>query len=58
MSNEVTTSILNWRDMVLKAWGDEYNVPETAYKFAEAKGQVPREFKSTDNSNHGLYERP
>ena len=55
--SEVTTRILNWRDYVLKAWGEEYNVPETAYRFGEAKGQVPREFKSTDNSNHGVYER-
>lgn len=50
--NEVTTRILNWRDLVLKAWGEEYNVPETAYKFSQA-----REFKSTDNSEHGVYRR-
>ena len=55
--SEVTTRILNWRDEVLKAWGEEYNVPETAYRFGTAKGQSVREFKSTDNSNHGVYER-
>ena len=55
--SEVTTRILNWRDVVLKEWGEEYNVPETAYRFGTAKGQSVREFKSTDNSNHGVYER-
>ena len=55
--SEVTTRILNWRDLVLKAWGEEYNVPETAYKFSNGKRDGAREFKSTDNSNHGVYER-
>ena len=55
--SEVTTRILNWRDVVLKEWGEEYNVPETVYRFGTAKGQSVREFKSTDNSNHGVYER-
>lgn len=55
--SEVTTRILNWRDLVLKAWGEEYNVPETAYRFTGSKNSNGREFKSTDNSNHGVYER-
>ena len=55
--SEVTTRILNWRDFVLEKWGEEYNVPETAYKFGGARGQSAREFKSTDNSNHGVYRR-
>lgn len=55
--SEVTTRILNWRDVVLKAWGEEYNVPETAYRFGVAAGQSAREFKSTDNSEHGVYRR-
>ena len=55
--SEVTTRILNWRDLVLKAWGEDYSVPETAYRFGVGAGQSVREFKSTDNSNHGVYER-
>ena len=55
--SEVTTRIINWRDVVLKEWGDEFYVPETAYKFGQAAGLSAREFKSTDNSNHGVYER-
>jgi hypothetical protein len=57
MSSEVTTSIINWRDLVLKAWGPDYDVPETAYRFSNSKLSTGREFKSTDNSNHGVYER-
>lgn len=53
--SEVTTRILNWRDVVLKEWGEEYNVPETAYRFGQ--GRSAREFKSTDNSDHGVYQR-
>lgn len=50
--SEVTTRILNWRDLVLKAWGEDYDKPETVYRFSQN-----REFKSTDNSDHGVYER-
>ena len=57
MSDLPTVRILNWRDLVLKAWGEDYNVPETAYRFGVGAGQSVREFKSTDNSNHGVYER-
>ena len=55
--SEVTTRIINWRDIVLKAWGDEYYVPETAYKFGDARGQSAREFKSTDSTERGVYRR-
>jgi hypothetical protein len=54
--SEVNTSIINWRDLVLKAWGPDYDEVETAYKFSNGRGGA-REFKSTDNSNHGVYER-
>jgi hypothetical protein len=52
MSELPTVRILNWRDEVLKAWGADYNVPEVVYRFSQN-----REFKSTDNSDHGVYER-
>lgn len=57
MSSEVTTRILNWRDLVLKAWGDDYYKPDTAYRFSSGKLNNGREFQSTDNSDHGVYER-
>src|SRR5690349_5263857 len=50
--SEVNTRIINWRDVVLEAWGDAYNVPETVYNFSGA-----RKFQSTDGSDHGIYRR-
>src|SRR5690349_18435179 len=46
------TRLINWRDRVLQAWGDEYNAPETVYAFSGG-----RKFKSTDGSEHGVYRR-
>ena len=61
--SEVTTSIINWREYVMQKWGQEYNIPETVYRVTgggrdtRRDGNSYREFKSTDNSAHGVYER-
>lgn len=59
MSNpkEPTTQLLSWRDYCLKQWGERYNAPEVAYKFGDAKSQVPRTFNSTDQTESGIYRR-
>lgn len=55
-NNAPTTRLLNWRELVMKAWGQEYNVPETAYEFHVGKESV-RRFQSTDNQQTGVYKR-
>lgn len=55
--SESNTRLLNWREMVLKAQGDEQNAPEVVYRFGVERGLSAREFRSTDNSDHGVYER-
>lgn len=47
--SRVTWSVYNWRDEVLRAWGEEWSRPEIAYEFSG---------RSFDDSGafHGLYE--
>lgn len=42
--------VIDWKVLVKKRWGKEWNKPETVYRFTGN-----REFKSTDATNHGFY---
>lgn len=47
----VRTRELSWREMCQKSWGKDWDEPEVAYEFHG------REFKSTDRTDSGIYER-
>lgn len=53
MAETVTpkTRTLDWAAEVRKAWGPEFNEPDTAYQFSNG-----REVKSTDSQRGGIYE--
>ena len=47
----VTTRDYSVYDMVVRAWGSEYNIPDRgAYEFSNG-----RRFDSTDKNNTGIY---
>jgi len=48
---KVTTRILDWAELVKKAWGPEWNEPDIAYRFGNE-----RTFKSSDGNQGGIYE--
>ena len=52
-SNLVRTTTRSWKELVLKAWGKDYNKPDVAYEFSHG-----RKFDSTDNTEHGFYRSP
>ena len=47
----VSTRTINWRDVVVRAWGGEFNAPDLGiYQFSNG-----RRFDSTDKQNTGFY---
>ncbi len=42
--------LIDWAAEVRKAWGPEFQQPDTAYKFSNG-----REFRSTDGMRGGIY---
>lgn len=49
-TNAPTSKTIDWAALVRKAWGPEFDQPDTAYKFSNG-----REFKSTDGQRGGIY---
>lgn len=55
-----THSLISWREYCQQKWGAEWNVPEPAYRFSGKQpdgSNLQRTFRSTDNSEHGVYRR-
>lgn len=51
LGSPVTTRTINWRDVVVRSWGGEFNAPDhNTYVFSNGRG-----FDSTDRQNTGLY---
>jgi hypothetical protein len=50
LGKQVVTSTLNWRAMVVEAWGEEYRQRDIAYRFIDGT-----EKQSTDTTNRGFY---
>jgi hypothetical protein len=51
LGNKVTYSTQNWEQLVVRAWGAEWNSPDhRVYKFSGG-----RNFDSTDMNNTGIY---
>lgn len=53
MPNETpptSSRTIDWAALVRRAWGPEFNQPDTAYQFSNN-----REFKSTDGMRGGIY---
>ena len=46
----VTTNNIDYAALVRKVQGEDANKPEIVYKFSNGK-----EYKSTDNTNSGIY---
>lgn len=46
-----TSRTLDWASFVRAAWGEEFNQPDTAYRFSNG-----REFKGTENVGGGIYD--
>lgn len=48
---KVTTRLLDWNQMVRRAWGSEFSAPDHGvYEFSNG-----RKFDSTDRGFHGFY---
>lgn len=45
----VRTRTLNWKELVLKRWGKDYNKPDPGYEFTDRKFDTP--------TNGGPYQR-
>ena len=50
--NRVQTRTLSWKEIVERTWGKEWNEPEVVYQFSDG-----REFRSTDKTDSGIYQR-
>lgn len=50
--NKVTTRTIDWRQMVIARWGEEWNKPDTAYVFSDGSRR-----DSTDQYTTGIYRR-
>ncbi len=49
----VTTRTTNWRDLAVRAWGDEWAAPDhNTYQFSNNRG-----FDSTDQGSTGFYKK-
>ena len=48
----VTTRSIDWRQMVISQWGDEWRKPEWVYEMSNG-----RKFDSTDYYTTGIYQR-
>ena len=58
MSNGIPTDpptmrVIDWKSLVVKAWGDKWLKPETAYEWSNG-----RKFESSDQSTSGIYVPP
>ena len=58
MSNGIPTDpptqrIIEWKPLVVKAWGDSWLKPDVSYEFSNG-----RKFESSDNSTSGIYVPP
>jgi hypothetical protein len=49
LGKQVTTRTINWRQMVIADWGDQWAARSIVYDFAGEKKQ------STDSTNRGFY---
>ena len=55
LGSPVTFRRLSWRDMVIRAWGEEFFAPDRAvYPFSEVGGT---DKDSTDKDQTGFYRR-
>lgn len=45
-----TSRVINWGQLVRKAWGPEFDQPDKAYQFSNG-----REFNATDGQRGGIY---
>jgi hypothetical protein len=51
LGTPVTTSIVSWHDLCVRAWGSEWNAPDhDIYKMSNGRG-----FDSTDQTSNGFY---
>ena len=49
----VVTRTINWQDLVMRAWGSEYQAPDRRiYQFSGG-----RNYDSTDQNETGIYRR-
>lgn len=46
-----TTRTLDWAAIVRRVWGDSWHARDDVYIFSN-----DRRFKSTDDSDHGIYD--
>ena len=49
----VRTRNLSWKEICQKAWGKDWNKPETVYEFSGGKT-----FETTDRGETGIYRAP
>ncbi len=53
LGSKVTTRSISWRDIVIRAWGEDWRAPDRgAYEFSSG-----RKFDSTDNGTTGIYSK-
>lgn len=51
LGNPVSTRTINWKDLVTRAWGSEYQAPDhNIYQMSNGRG-----FDSTDKTDSGIY---
>lgn len=51
LGNKVVTSIINWRERCITAWGSEWAAPDKGvYEWSNG-----RKMDSTDRTNSGIY---
>ena len=51
LGSPVTSRVISWTDMAIRAWGSEFNAPDhNCYLFSNGQG-----FDSTDASAGGVY---
>jgi hypothetical protein len=51
LGNKVVTRTISWQDMVMRAWGAEWNAPDRGiYEWSSG-----RKFDSTDRNDTGIY---
>lgn len=48
----VTTRTINWKQLVVTEWGEQWAKPDTAYEMSNG-----RKFDSTDQYTTGIYRR-
>lgn len=50
LGKAVTTRLIDWRQMVLQDWGDEWSQRSIVYRFSSGENK-----QSTDSTNRGIY---